>query len=162
MTSNIAGDIIREASEETPLRPAERDFEGQAKEPKEIEKRVWEVLHTVFRPEFLNRLDNVVIFNSLTPKEILKIAEQQLEEVKVRMAENNIDLQNSSELSLHFAMVGFDPIFGARPLRRAIEEQLVDEVALRIIDGNIKPGDVIKPKVKDGKVLLDSKKEDLG
>lgn len=147
MTSNLAGDIIRENVDHN---------------AKERDKKVWDVLHTFFKPEFLNRLDTVVIFNSLTPKELLQIAEQQLEEVKFRMAENNINLKISDELAVHFAEVGFDPIFGARPLRREIEEKLVDEIALRIIDGNIKPGDTIVPKVTKGKVVLDEKQENQG
>ena len=66
----------------------------------------------------------------------------------------DIDLQVNEDLAFYFAEVGYDEVFGARPLRRAIEEKLVDEIATRIIEGNIKPGDTIKPQVKDGKVLL--------
>jgi ATP-dependent Clp protease ATP-binding subunit ClpB len=137
MTSNLAGDIIRE--------------EGDNKDK---ETKVWEVLHSHFKPEFLNRLDSVVIYNALTPKDLVRIAEAQLEEVKVRMAENEITLKISDDIALYFAEIGFDPVFGARPLRRAIEERLVDEIALRIIDGNIKPGDTIVPKITNGKIII--------
>lgn len=137
LTSNLAGDIIREHA-------------GDNRE--ETEKKVWEVLHGYFRPEFLNRLDAVVMFNALTPKELVEITKQQLERVKVRMAENEINLHISDDLAIHFAEVGFDPIFGARPLRRAIEEKLVDEIAMRIIEGSVKPGDSITPEIKNGKV----------
>ena len=68
--------------------------------------------------------------------------------------ENNIELKITQDLALYFAEIGYDPIFGARPLRRVIEEKLVDEVALKIIDGNIKPGDNVEPKIKDGKVVI--------
>lgn len=139
LTSNLAGDIIRENS-------------GEKREV--VEKKVWEVLHMHFRPEFLNRLDSVVIYNALTPKELVQIAEQQLERVKQRMAENSIDLVVNDDLAIHFAEVGFDPVFGARPLRRAIEEKLVDEIAMQIIEGSVKPGDTIKPEVKDGKIVI--------
>jgi ATP-dependent Clp protease ATP-binding subunit ClpB len=121
---------------------------------KDREKKMWEVLHAHFKPEFLNRLDGVILYNPLSPKDLVKIAEQQLEQVKVRMQENSIDLKIMDELALHFAEVGYDPIFGARPLRRAIEEKLVDEIAMRIIEGTIKSGDTITPKVKDGKIVL--------
>jgi ATP-dependent Clp protease ATP-binding subunit ClpB len=104
LTSNLAGEIIRENA-----------GNPSAGSGQEVEKKVWDVLHMHFRPEFLNRLDSVVIFNALTPKEIVKIAEQQLELVKVRMAENNINLVVSDDLAIHFAEVGFDPVFGARP-----------------------------------------------
>ncbi len=138
MTSNLAGDIIREET-------------GNSKEK---ETKVWEVLHTYFKPEFLNRLDSVVIYNALSPKDLLSIADAQLKEVVIRMAENDITLKISDELVMYFAEIGFDPIFGARPLRRAIEEKLVDEIALKLIDGNSKPGDTLEPTIKDGKVIL--------
>jgi len=136
MTSNLAGEAIRDA-----------------KDKKTAEKKAWEVLHAHFKPEFLNRLDSVVIYNTLSPKDLLKIAEQQLELVKDRMAENGISLKITDDLSMYFAEVGYDPIFGARPLRRAIEEKLVDEIAMRIIEGTVKPGETIEPKVKDGKIV---------
>jgi len=137
MTSNLGGDVIRDA-----------------KDKKSTEKDVWELLHAHFKPEFLNRLDSVVIYNPLSPKDLFRIAEQQLELVKERMAENGISLKVDDDLAMYFAEVGFDPIFGARPLRRAIEEKLVDEVAMRIIEGMVKPGDTIDPKVKDGKIMI--------
>lgn len=139
MTSNLGGDIIREFGD------------------KDIKKRddaIWQLLHQNFKPEFLNRLDSVVIYNSLSPKEIVEIAKQQLEEVQQRVRENNINLQFNDDLAFYFAEEGFDPVFGARPLRRVIEEQLVDEIALQIIDGSIKPGDTVSPQVKDGKIVL--------
>jgi ATP-dependent Clp protease ATP-binding subunit ClpB len=139
MTSNLAGDIIRE---------------NAGKDTKETEKKVWDVLHSAFKPEFLNRLDSVVIFNSLTPKELVEIAKLQLEDVGERLRENDIDLITSDDVAIYFAEVGFDPVFGARPLRRAIEEQLVDEIALRIIDGQVKPGDKITPAIKEGKLIV--------
>ena len=137
MTSNLGGEIIRDA-----------------KNKQTAEKEIWDLLHTHFKPEFLNRLDSVVIYNPLFPKDLLTIAEQQLELVKDRMAENGVTLRVTDDLAMYFAEVGYDPIFGARPLRRAIEEKLVDEIAIRIIEGNVKPGDTIEPQVKDGKILL--------
>jgi ATP-dependent Clp protease ATP-binding subunit ClpB len=138
MTSNLGSEVIREA-------------DGNKKD---IQKKVWEMLHLHFKPEFLNRLDSVVTFNPLTAKEIVEIAKQQLEQVKLRMSENNINLKISEDLALYFAEIGYDPLFGARPLRRAIEEKLVDEVAMRIIEGTIKPGDTVAPQVKDEKIKL--------
>jgi len=137
MTSNLGGEIIRDT-----------------KNKQTAEKEVWELLHGHFKPEFLNRLDSVVIYNPLSPKDLVHIAQQQLELVKERMAENGISLKTSDDLVMYFAEVGYDPVFGARPLRRAIEEKLVDEVAILIIEGTIKPGDTIEPKVKDGKILV--------
>jgi ATP-dependent Clp protease ATP-binding subunit ClpB len=137
MTSNLGGDLIRETKD--------RD---------DAKRKVWDVLHGHFKPEFLNRLDSVIIYNSLSPKELLTISEQHLERVKDRMAENGVELKITDDLALHFAEVGYDPVFGARPLRRAIEEKLVDEIAMRIIEGSVKPGDTIEPTIKDGKIHI--------
>lgn len=144
MTSNIGSEIIRETAQHT----------KEKEVSKELERKIWDVLHGHFKPEFLNRLDTVVIYNSLTPKELLQITEQQLEQVRQRMAENDVNLEVTDDLAMHFAEIGYDPVFGARPLRRVIEEKLVDEIAVRIIDGQIKPGDTIKPKVEKGEVIL--------
>jgi ATP-dependent Clp protease ATP-binding subunit ClpB len=143
MTSNLAGDIIREHEEKY-----------KDKNRSDLEIKVWEVLNRYFRPEFLNRLDAVVIYNTLTPKDLLRITELQLEEVRNRMLENDISLIINDDVVMYFAEKGYDPVFGARPLRRLIEEKLVDEVALRIIDGNIKPGDRIVPRVEEDKLVF--------
>jgi len=139
MTSNLAGEVIRENA-------------GEKKE--EVQKKVWEVLHSFFKQEFLNRLDSVVIYNSLGAKELLAIARSQLERVKLRMNENEINLEITDDLVSYFAEEGFDVVFGARPLKRLIEEKLVDEIALRIIEGSVKPGDTVKPQVKDSALVF--------
>jgi len=135
MTSNLGSEIIRESK-------------------KDVKKEIMTLLHKHFKPEFLNRLDGTIVYNPLSPKDLVEIAKQQLEEVRARMTENNIDLKITDDLVFHFAEVGYDPIFGARPLRRAIEEQLVDEIAMRIIEGTVKPGDTISPQIKNGKIVL--------
>lgn len=139
LTSNLGSEILR------------GEPSGEKEEKK---KQVWEVLHRHFKPEFLNRLESVVIYNNLSPKDLVKITEQQLQEVKKRMQENDIDLRVNDDVAMYFAEIGYDPVFGARPLRRAIEEKLVDEIAMRIIEGTVKPGDVIKPQVRDGKIVV--------
>ncbi|HVZ59119.1 MAG TPA: AAA family ATPase, partial [Patescibacteria group bacterium] len=140
MTSNLASDVIQE---------------NAGKKKDELRDKVWEVLQSYFKPEFLNRLDSVVIYNSLGAKEVMEIARGQLEQVKVRMAEHDITLVISDNVTDYFAEEGYDPVFGARPLRRLIEEKLVDEIALRLIEGSIKPGDTITPLVKDGKIVIE-------
>lgn len=144
MTSNLGGDIIQESKDKKSL-PAGRQ---------DVNKKIWEMLHRHFKPEFLNRLDGVIVYNSLSARDILEISKQQLEQVGERMRENSIDLKISEDVALYFAEIGYDPLFGARPLRRAIEEKLVDEVAMRIIEGTIKPGDVVAPKLKGDKIVL--------
>ncbi len=158
MTSNLGSDLILEDTE-TKSHPAgasqtPRRASKSPRDKQELEKRIWELLRHSFKPEFLNRLDAVVIFNQLTARDMLEVARLQLEKVRMRLAENNILLEVSEDLIFYFAEKGYDPVFGARPLKRLIEEQLVDEVAMKIIENKIKPGDIIKPQVKDEKIVL--------
>lgn len=139
MTSNLGSDVIQEMVD---------------KKKEEREKKIWELLHTVFRPEFLNRLDDVIIYNPLTAKEILEIARLQLNLVAERMKENNITLTVNDDIAMYIAEEGFDAIFGARPLKRLIEEKIVDPIALKIVENQIKPGDVIAPKVENGNIVI--------
>lgn len=138
MTSNLGSDIIQESKGDKAT----------------ITKQVNDILRVSFKPEFLNRLDSIVIFNSLTVKDVVEIAKIQLELVRERLIENNIELQVDDDVVFYFAEKGFDPVYGARPLKRLIEEKLVDEIALRIIENKIKPADVIKPKVKDDEIVI--------
>jgi len=138
MTSNLGSSVILE----------EKD-KSQAKE------KMWQILHSHFRPEFLNRLDSVVLFNALGAKEVMEITKLQLEIVGRRMRENNIELSYSDDVISLIAEEGFDPIFGARPLKRVIEEKIVDEIALRIIDGTVKPGEKINLLVKDSSIVIE-------
>jgi ATP-dependent Clp protease ATP-binding subunit ClpB len=144
MTSNLGSEIIQEST----------DLPAGRQGNKKTKAKIWELLHRHFKPEFLNRLDAVITFNPLTARNILAISKQQLEQVCTRMRENNIELKITEDVALYFAEIGYDPIFGARPLRRAIEEKLVDEIAMRIIEGTIKPADTITPKIKDDKIIL--------
>jgi ATP-dependent Clp protease ATP-binding subunit ClpB len=142
MTSNAGSEIIQEHTD--------RDQE-------KIEEKVLEHLRKTFRPEFLNRLDAVIIYNKLSEEDLEKITRLQLEKVTERLAENEINLVITDEIVAFFAKAGYDPVFGARPLRRLIEEKLVDEVAMHIVEEKIKPGDTISPKIAGDKIDLSVK-----
>lgn len=142
MTSNLGSDII--AENENTENENKKDL---------MERKIWELLGQSFKPEFLNRLDSVVIYNPLTKKEIKEIARLQLEDVKIRLAENNIGFEINEDVITYFADHGYDKVFGARPLKRLIEEKLIDEVALRIIEGRIKAGDTVAPHVKNSELV---------
>ncbi len=143
MTSNLGSEIIQAAS-----------TKSSSELKTETDKKIWELLRRSFKPELLNRFDGVIIFNALTVKDIIEVARLQLEKVKERLLENSISLEVSEDVIFYFAENGYDPIYGARPLKRLIEEKLVDEIASRIIENKIKPGDFIKPKVENEKVIL--------
>ncbi len=140
MTSNIGSDLLRKYS----------------KNKNERNKLLFEALNQSFKPEFLNRLDSIVSFNSLSQKDLEKIARLQLDKVILKMRENGINLIIPDSLVSYFALSGYDEVFGARPMRRLIEEKLVDELAILIVEGKIKPGDTIKPIEKDGKITIKS------
>jgi ATP-dependent Clp protease ATP-binding subunit ClpB len=114
-----------------------------------------EELKSFFRPEFLNRLDNIVIFNKLSTENLEKIVEIQLNDMQERFAKQNIHLIVSARAKNLLAKVGFDPIYGARPLRRLIEATILDEAALQIIEGKKKPGDTITVDVQNGKIVIE-------
>lgn len=111
-------------------------------------------VNKTFRPEFLNRLDSIVVFKELSKDTVRDIAKVQFERAKELLAQQDIKLETSDDLVKYFAEKGFDPVYGARPLRRLIEQELLDEIALQIIEGKVKPGDKIKPKLVKGKLEI--------
>jgi ATP-dependent Clp protease ATP-binding subunit ClpB len=102
------------------------------------------LLKQCFRPEFLNRIDETVIFNRLGKNEIVKIVDIQLAYLCARLMEQNITLKLSDGAKSLLAERGYDPVFGARPLKRAIQTDLENPLAKAIISGKIKEGDIIK------------------
>lgn len=138
MTSNLGSDVIHEHK-------GEQDA---------LEKKIWELLSHAFKPEFLNRLDSVVIYNALTPSEIKQIAFLELGDVKVRLEAQGLKLKLTPDVIEYFAEHGFDPSFGARPLRRLIEEKLVDEIALQLIEGKLHEGDTVTPRIKNNQIVI--------
>lgn len=126
----------------------------QSKDKKIKRAQIEEKLQSFFKPEFLNRIDATVIFNSLTPQDIKRVAKLQLEEVAKRLLESNIQLVVQDEVIEYFAKKGYDESFGARPLKRLIETELVDKIAIDILDNKIKPGDKVEPRIKNGSVTI--------
>jgi ATP-dependent Clp protease ATP-binding subunit ClpB len=96
-----------------------------------------------FRPEFLNRIDEIVIFNRLTQSDLKQIADLQLERVRERLLEQGYHLQVSDGAKAFLAEVGYDPVYGARPLKRTIQRELQDPLSLQILSGDFHPGDII-------------------
>lgn len=111
-------------------------------------------LHSFFRPEFINRIDDIVTFHKLEPKHITEIVKIQLKKVEERLARRGITLTLSKSALAHFAEAGYDENFGARPLKRLIQNELLDELSLQILEGKIKDGDGVKVEWKDGGVRI--------
>lgn len=128
---------------------------------KKNEKRDEEILTAVrqfFRPEFINRIDSMIIFNSLSDEMMEKIVDLQLRELSERLKKELYGLELTYEVRKHLRAVGFDSVYGARPLKRIINELIVDEVALQIVEGKIKHGDKITVDYKEKRIQISVKK----
>ena len=104
---------------------------------------VEEAMRATFRPEFLNRVDDIVIFHALSMDDIAQIVDLQLELVRVRLAARKIALEVTPAAIERLALDGFDPVYGARPLKRAIQREVVDRVAKALIEGSVFEGGTV-------------------
>jgi len=132
-------------------------YELAGKDNKEMESRVMEALRSTFRPEFLNRVDEVVIFNSLGTEEIKKIVDIQIAYLSRRLEGNKIALALTDRAREFLAKTGFDPVYGARPLKRTIQHMIQDPLAVKILEGSIKDGDRVTVDVEKGGVVFRTK-----
>lgn len=112
-------------------------------------------LRRTFKPEFLNRVDDTIVFRNLTRENITTIARGMLRTVIERMAGMGIELTVTDEASDYLAENGYDPNYGARPLRRTIQSKLEDLLAERMLDGSVKAGDSVSATVKDGTIVIE-------
>ena len=121
----------------------------------EIRDAVWEEVKAHFRPEFLNRIDEVVVFHALGEKQIADIARIQMRGLEARLAQLDMRLDISSEALAEISREGFDPVFGARPLKRAIQQRIENPLAKLILEGHFGPKDVIPVNVKNGQIVFE-------
>ena len=155
MTSNIGSDVILDWGERKGV-IGFGDEEEKTDESRHegIRGRIMEMLRDHFRPEFLNRVDEVVVFQSLNKEELTKIVDLQLKQVAKRLQEKKIVLRFTDKAKQLVADKGYDPAFGARPLKRAIQELVLDELALRIVEGKIKEGDEVTVDADKEKIVI--------
>jgi ATP-dependent Clp protease ATP-binding subunit ClpB len=146
MTSNIGSPIIQEYFDSGRLTP---------KDKAEMEERVKTEMRGYFRPEFLNRVDDIIIFHRLDEKQITHIVDIQLERVGVRLGQQHFTMTVEKPAKQLLARHGYDPQFGARPLKRTIQELLLDPLASRILNGDFKPGDNIRITAQGDEILFE-------
>ncbi|HOP97340.1 MAG TPA: ATP-dependent chaperone ClpB [Verrucomicrobiota bacterium] len=146
MTSNIGSPIIQEFYE---------SGSRSEKEQAEMEKLVRNELKAHFRPEFLNRIDDIIIFHSLNEGHLAKIVDIQLERLGRRLQSQQLTLDATPSARKLLARAGYDPQFGARPLKRAIQTQLLDPLATKLLTGDFKPGDHIKVSAHNGEITFE-------
>ena len=140
MTSNVGSQFIAGAN--------------ATSDPEKVQKLVNDALRQTFKPEFLNRIDDVVVFQSLGLADIEQIVEIQLKDVRKRLARERITLELSGAAIQSLSLDGLDPVYGARPLKRLIQRQVVDNVARLIIDGKLHEGDTVRIDVGEGDHLV--------
>jgi ATP-dependent Clp protease ATP-binding subunit ClpB len=132
-------------------------YELAGKDNKEMESRVMDALRSTFRPEFLNRIDEIVIFNSLGTEEIKKIVDIQIAYLSKRLEANKMTLALTDRAREFLAKTGFDPVYGARPLKRTIQHMIQNPLAVKVLNGSIKDGDRVTVDVEKGEVVFRTK-----
>ena len=121
-----------------------------------MKDKVTDALKGHFRPEFLNRIDETIIFDRLSDGDLSDIVRIQLQRVLTRLEKQNLHLTLTDEALRHVADQGYDPVYGARPLKRAIQRQLLDPLSLRILEGDFKDGDHVTGRLQNGAIVFES------
>jgi ATP-dependent Clp protease ATP-binding subunit ClpB len=146
MTSNIGSQYILE-------------FKGRTDDEsyKRMKESVLDELRHHFRPEFLNRVDEIVVFHSLTEEDLKQILEIQLMRLRSRLAERHINIELTPEAAKHLAREGYDPVYGARPLKRAIQKELETPLGRLLLRGEIRDGQTVMVDWQDGEFIFTTK-----
>jgi ATP-dependent Clp protease ATP-binding subunit ClpC len=158
MTSNVGSDLIRK---ETALgfHPNKAEAKTADDQYKRMKGRVLEELKRIFRPEFLNRIDSQVVFHSLAPEHIRKIVELKLAEVEQQLILKGVTMEVTESCRDWLAEKGYDPVFGARPLRRVIQDEIEDRLSDALLEGRFQEGDRILIDMEAGEIVLGKAEE---
>jgi ATP-dependent Clp protease ATP-binding subunit ClpB len=140
MTSNLGSQVIQDMSR--------RDFE-------DVREAVMGVLREHFRPEFLNRVDEVIVFRPLTQEQLAMIVDIQLARLEKRLGERTMSLRVSDSARALLAERGWDPVYGARPLKRTIQRLLQDKLAMKVLEGAFGTGDTVEVDAADGELTFE-------
>ena len=138
MTSNVGSTFITELADQ----------------PDALRKRVMDALRGQFRPEFLNRIDEIVIFKNLVTQQLMEIVEKETRILAKRLLERKITLDLSDNAKSLIAKEGFDPVYGARPIKRTIQRLVIDPLAQKVLSGEFKEGDTVFVDAQDGKIVF--------
>ena len=154
MTSNLGAKTILNPDSSKLGFSKDKDENKAKSENERIHDKVMAEVKKAFRPEFLNRIDEIIVFSRLDEKEIKEIAKIMLDSLKKRLDANDIKSEFTDATCEKIAKAGFDPVYGARPLRRAIQSEIEDLISSKIIDGEVKSGDSITVDVSDDKFVV--------
>ena len=157
MTSNLGSDLIKR---ETSLGFAAKANEAQTDDSayERMKDKVMDEVKRFFRPEFLNRIDSTVVFHQLTRDEILEIVDLMMNQVRTELGEKEITLEITEAAKAHLGENGFDPVLGARPLRRLIQDEIEDSLSDEVLSRRLVAGDVAMIDFEDGAIRITSKK----
>jgi ATP-dependent Clp protease ATP-binding subunit ClpB len=155
MTSNVGAHLILEKSKHVNEQNREEIYQ-------EIKRDVMNLLRQELRPEFLNRVDEVIVFHSLLREHLKKIVDLQLKRIQKQLSEQKMQINLSEPAKEYLAEIGYDPLFGARPLRRVIQRKLVDQLAREILAGTISKGQVVNVDYKKNKLVFEAIDQEPG
>ena len=152
MTSNVGADIIQGYMERLPL-------EGKARADvlSECRAQVLEVLKRTVRPEFLNRIDEVIMFEPLSQTDIREILKMQMRDLQEKLAENGVAVEFTQEFEDYMATKGYEPAYGARPIKRLMQKELINILAKSILEGRVRKDSVISISMADGQIVVSSR-----
>jgi ATP-dependent Clp protease ATP-binding subunit ClpB len=129
-------------------------FDLAGSDPERARKEAMEALRQAFRPEFINRIDDIVVFHPLGTEQIRKIVDIQLTYLRKRLQDRNLDIVLDEAARDLLGEAGFDPVYGARPLKRAIQQQIENPLAQHILRGDFTPGNTVRVSVRDGRLAF--------
>jgi ATP-dependent Clp protease ATP-binding subunit ClpC len=153
MTTNVGADMIKRQTS-LGFTPKMDETAEEQSAYEDMRKKLMESLRRVFRPEFINRLDSVIVFRALTRENLQQIVALEVQKVTTRLAEHNVELKTTSEALDLLASMGYDPDMGARPLRRVIQQKVEDPLSDALLSGSFHDGDAILVEVKDDEIVL--------
>jgi len=155
MTSNVGANLIKHGGG-LGFATSRDEAKIQENEYQSMRDRVTDALKRTFRPEFLNRLDGIMVFRNLTKEQIKDIVDLELNRVRMQLVEQNITLEVTDEVKSMIADTGYDADYGARPLRRVIQDKLEDQLSEALLGGKVKPGSKVTVTLgEDGELRLD-------
>ncbi|MBQ6082281.1 MAG: AAA family ATPase, partial [Bacteroidales bacterium] len=141
MTSNVGSDIIQDAISEG------TDFDT-------CRDKVMELLKHSVRPEFLNRIDEIIMFHPLSRENVREILKIQMADLKGKLAAMDIDLEFTDQFVDYLSDKGYNPVYGARPIKRVLQRDLIDELAKQLLDGSLSKAKTITADIREGEIVL--------
>ena len=156
LTSNAGVELIKRDSS-LGFAPQKSDARKQEKSHEEMKDKVMTEVRKMFRPEFLNRLDDIIVFHELNEEQLRQIIDLLLKDLEERLGERKLTLKITDEAKSWLAKAGFDPVYGARPLRRAVERFLENPLSTKVLENAFKEGDTITVDVKDDELTFKTK-----